>query len=70
MVFQPQKPPFAPIWLAKCGYVPVRNDATRDGLWVVQGRRQALYGKSSLPLTERLAAAKSMCSMHSMHSMH
>jgi hypothetical protein len=34
--------------LETCGYVPVRNGAAKDGLWVVEGSRQAIYAKSDL----------------------
>jgi hypothetical protein len=36
--------------LEACGYVAVRNDAAKDGLWKVNGRRQVIYAKSVLPL--------------------
>jgi hypothetical protein len=42
----------------KCGYVPVRNDCAKDGLWVIKGVRQVVYAKSSMSLSERLAAAQ------------
>ena len=32
----------------QCGYVPVRNDARRDRLWVINGRRQVVYGQGRL----------------------
>ncbi len=31
--------------LEKCGYVPVRNDYAKDGLWKIYGARQAVYAK-------------------------
>lgn len=31
------------------GYVPVRDEANKSGLWVVGGKRQAVYAKKSLP---------------------
>jgi Family of unknown function (DUF5906) len=43
--------------LEKCGYVPVRNDAAKDGLWKISGKRQAVYAKSSVSVRDRLAAA-------------
>jgi hypothetical protein len=46
-----------PYRLEKSGYVPVRNDAAKDGLWVIHGKRQAIYAKASLPLREQLQAA-------------
>ena len=39
------------------GYVPVRNDCARDGLWKLSGRRQVVYARQNLPLRDRLAAA-------------
>jgi hypothetical protein len=40
-----------------CGYVAVRNDAAKDGLFKVDGRRQVIYAKADIPLPERKAAA-------------
>jgi hypothetical protein len=37
-----------------CGYVPVRNDAAKDGLWVIKGARQVVYAKASMSLNERI----------------
>jgi hypothetical protein len=44
--------------LEKCGYVPVRNDTADDGLWVINGRRQAIYARSGLLLRDQLRAAR------------
>jgi hypothetical protein len=44
--------------LEACGYVAVRNDAAKDGLWKTDGRRQVIYGKTTIPLPQRIAAAK------------
>jgi hypothetical protein len=44
--------------LESCGYVPVRNDGAKDGLWVINNKRQVIYGKAALTLRERLAAAR------------
>jgi hypothetical protein len=41
-----------------CGYVAVRNDGARDGLWKIDGRRQVIYGKAELPLQKRIEAAR------------
>ncbi len=38
------------------GYVPVRNDVNQ-GLWVVRGKRQTIYGRSDLTPRERFVAA-------------
>jgi hypothetical protein len=43
-----------------CGYVPVRNDTAKDGLWVIDQRRQAIYAKSSLNRNAQLEAAKNL----------
>jgi hypothetical protein len=42
----------------KAGFVPVRSDAN-DGLWVINGRRQVIYARATLPLADqRREAAK------------
>jgi Family of unknown function (DUF5906)/Bifunctional DNA primase/polymerase, N-terminal len=46
-----------PYRFEKCGYVPVRNDARDDGLWVINDVRQVVYAKASLSLRDRLVAA-------------
>ncbi len=43
--------------LEACGYVAVRNDGARDGHWKVEGRRQVIYAKATLPVRDRIAAA-------------
>jgi hypothetical protein len=43
--------------LEKCGYVQVRNDAAKDGLWKIHDARQVIYGKSALSVSERHRAA-------------
>ena len=43
--------------LESVGYEQVRNPNAKDGLWVISSRRQAIYGKTSLPLRDRYAAA-------------
>ena len=35
------------------GYVPVRNDAANDGLWVIAGRRQTVYAEADARKTGR-----------------
>ncbi|MGY8682461.1 primase-helicase family protein [Bradyrhizobium sp. UFLA05-153] len=42
----------------QCGYVPVRNDAAKDGLWKIKGARQVVYAKASMSVSERLSAAQ------------
>jgi hypothetical protein len=43
--------------LERCGYIPVRNPDATDGLFVINGRRQAIYGRSDLSISDRLGAA-------------
>ena len=43
--------------MERCGYVPCRNPNAEDGLWKVNGRRQALYAKAGLSPDGRLKAA-------------
>jgi len=45
--------------LEKCGYVPVRNDFAKDGLWKI-GTRQVIYVNSALSITERIRAANEL----------
>jgi hypothetical protein len=40
------------------GYEIVRNDAARDGLWVVKGARKTIYARKDLPVPERTKAAQ------------
>jgi hypothetical protein len=40
------------------GYENVRNDAAKDGLWVVSGVRKTIYAKKSLTVPERIKAAQ------------
>jgi hypothetical protein len=43
--------------LDKAGYSPVRNEAAiSDGMWKINGTRQVVYAKKTLPLRDRLAA--------------
>jgi Family of unknown function (DUF5906) len=42
--------------LEACGYVPVRNDVARDGLFVINGKRQAVYARAEFSVSERLRA--------------
>jgi Family of unknown function (DUF5906)/Bifunctional DNA primase/polymerase, N-terminal len=48
--------------LEKCGYVQVRNDAAADGLWKINGRRQAIYAKNTLLVARQLKAARELAS--------
>jgi hypothetical protein len=51
-----------PYRLEKCGYVPIRNDASSQGLWVINGTRQAVYAKNTLSIRDRLKAARQLVS--------
>lgn len=42
----------------QCGYVPVRNESSKDGLWKVRGRRQVVYARNTLGVRERFTAAQ------------
>jgi hypothetical protein len=44
----------------QCGYVPVRNDAAKDGDWKIGGTRQRIYGKAELSIRDRLDAARKL----------
>jgi hypothetical protein len=52
-----------------CGYVPVRNPAADSGLWVILGKRQAIYAKATLSLRDQLAAATKLAGSRPMQSM-
>jgi hypothetical protein len=43
--------------LETAGYVPVHNPTATDGLLKIDGRRQAIYARTTLNLRDRLAAA-------------
>jgi hypothetical protein len=42
--------------LEAVGYVSVRNPSAKDGLWVIDSRRQSIYVRADLPARERHAA--------------
>jgi hypothetical protein len=46
--------------LEACGYSPVRNDMAKNGMWKVNGRRQAVYARSSIPKRDQLKAASKL----------
>jgi hypothetical protein len=46
--------------LEVCGYVPVRNEASQQGLWVVNGTRQVVYASAALSTSDQLAAAAAL----------
>ena len=43
--------------MESAGYVPVRNDAAKSGLFVVDGKRQVVYARRDLSTRDRIAAA-------------
>ena len=47
-----------PYRFEQCKYVPVRNAAAKEGLWIINGVRQAIYAKAALSLKARYAAAQ------------
>src|SRR5262249_55926567 len=46
--------------LEQCGYVPIRNDAAKDGHWKIGKKRQAVYAKAELSLRDQHAAAATL----------
>jgi hypothetical protein len=46
-----------PYRLEKCGYVAVRNEAAKDGLWKIHDARQTVYAKNTMSITDRFKAA-------------
>jgi hypothetical protein len=46
--------------MSECGYVPVQNGAAKDGLWRIDKKRQVIYAKAELPVSDRLAAATAL----------
>jgi hypothetical protein len=46
--------------LEGCGYVPVRNEAAEDGLWKFNEKRQAVYAKSTLSISDRFNAVRDL----------
>ena len=51
--------------LESCGYVAVRNQAAKDGMYKVGDRRKVIYAKSSMSLRDRLMAAQKLCDQRS-----
>jgi hypothetical protein len=49
---------YIPHRLEDCGYVAVRNDSAKDGLWKMAGGRQVIYARSDLSVRDRIVAAK------------
>ena len=46
--------------LEECGYVRVQNRYSKQGLWRVNNKKQAIYARSDLCAADRLTAAKAM----------
>jgi hypothetical protein len=46
----------------RAGYVPVRNVDANDGLWKINGRRQVIYAKKTLSITDQIRAARTLTS--------
>ena len=46
--------------LENCGYVPVRNEHAKDGLWKIGTKRQVIYAKSGLSVQDRMRAAAAL----------
>jgi hypothetical protein len=46
--------------LGECGYVPVRNPDSEQGLWSVSGRREVIYAADSLSLGNQIDAARAL----------
>ena len=51
------KPRSFPHRMERCGYIAVRNPRNDKGLWIINGRRQMLYGRIDLTPNKRLEAA-------------
>jgi Family of unknown function (DUF5906) len=43
--------------MERCGYIPVRSETAKDGLWKINGARQVVYAKDSLTIRDRHIAA-------------
>jgi hypothetical protein len=48
--------------LEQCGLVRVRNELAKDGLWVINRKRQVIYAKKPLSVQERFRAARTIVS--------
>jgi hypothetical protein len=44
--------------LEQCGYVPIRNPTAEDGLWKINGRRQAVYAPAMLSVRAQIDGAR------------
>jgi hypothetical protein len=45
--------------LASCGYLSCLS-GTKDGRWIINGRRQVIYGRHDLTVAQRSAAAAAL----------
>ena len=43
-----------------CGYTPVRNKSRADGLWIINGKRNTVYGRRNVALDRLAEAAKKL----------
>jgi hypothetical protein len=46
--------------MGRCGYVSVRNDCAKDGLWKINGKRQVIYARSDMSIRDRTTAANQL----------
>ena len=44
--------------ITDCGYVMIENPGAKDGLWKINGRRQAIYVHTDIPPDQRIGAAE------------
>jgi phage/plasmid primase-like uncharacterized protein len=44
--------------MEQCGYVAIRNDSNKEGIWIVHGTRQVIYAKAILSIRDRFIAAR------------
>lgn len=48
--------------MGKCGYVSVRNESSKDGRWVIGGKRHVIFVKAELTIRDRHVAAQGLVS--------
>jgi hypothetical protein len=46
--------------MGRCGYVPVRNETAKNGLWVIGGKRQVIYARGGLSVRDQQKAAAAL----------
>jgi hypothetical protein len=44
--------------MEQCGYVSIRNDTNKEGLWIINSVRQVIYAKNILSIRDRFEAAR------------